>query len=46
MQINDNAMVLNVLSKIKSLKSNDLFSTVAAPEVEEAFLQVFLITHL
>jgi hypothetical protein len=33
-------MVLTVLSKIKSLKSNDLFSTVAAPEVEEAFLQV------
>jgi hypothetical protein len=32
--------IIEALGRVKSLKSSDMFAVVAAPEIEEAFIQV------
>jgi hypothetical protein len=39
-QVGNVQMVLDVLGKVRILKSNDMFAPIAANEIEDAFLQV------
>lgn len=34
--------IIEALGRVKSLKSSDMFAVIAAPEIEEAFIQVNL----
>jgi hypothetical protein len=39
--VGDIRKVLDVLGRVKTLKNNDMFAVVAAPEIEDAFVQVY-----
>jgi hypothetical protein len=39
-QVENIPKIIEALGRVKSLKSSDMFAVIAAPEIEEAFIQV------